>query len=143
MVEDRRIDQIDLSGERRKSQLSVEEERRKSERRKAQRREFPRFRIEQMIEISFGRETYLQAAGVNISQTGLLCQTGEPVEPQARLFILIRLQGEDDKGQEIKCEGIVVRSDKKGDRFDVGVSFTDMQSGDKEKIKAFLAKVDA
>ena len=103
-------------------------------------REHQRFKIEQMIELSYGKETYLQATGVDISEGGLLCQSNKHIDPYTELFIMIGLQ-RGNQDHNIKCEGTVIRSvlDKEKDRYEVGVSFTGMESGDKELLKSFIS----
>jgi len=137
MPEDRRKSEAPLSEERRQSQTSVSEDKRKSQRRESQRRSSTRFKIEQMIELSFGKESFVQAAGLNISEGGFLCQSDENIDLHARLFIMIGLLI-DDEDQKIKCEGIVTRLIKESDHYKLGVSFTEMQNEEREKLKNFL-----
>ena len=101
-----------------------------------------RFKIQQMIELSFGKETFVQANGVDISEGGLFCQTSEPIDPQTELFIMIGLET-DGEDQTIRCEGMVTRSLQSNDGYDVGVSFMGMQEGDREKIKTFISEQNA
>ncbi len=44
-----------------------------------ERRKCPRFRIDQMVKISYGEESFIQGSGINISECGVLCETREPV----------------------------------------------------------------
>ena len=141
MPEDRRESQAPLSEDRRQSPRPVSEDKRKSERRASQRRSSTRFKIEQMIELSFGKESFVQAAGLNISEGGFLCQSDENIDLHARLFIMIGLPI-DDEDQKVKCEGIVTRLVKESDCYNIGVSFTEMQNEEREKLKNFLLKED-
>lgn len=103
-----------------------------------ERRKFPRFEIEQMIELSFGKESYLHAAGVDISETGLLCESSEYVEPLTRLYLMVGLSANDYEKQKITCEGIVLRSFEQDGRFSIAVNFTTMQEEDRKKLNNYM-----
>jgi len=117
------------------------EEDKEEDRRKFQRRRFSRFKIDQMINLSFGKESYVQVAGVNISQGGLFCKSREYVEPYTKVYIMVGLRI-DDENQEIRCEGIVLRSVKQNDEFSIGISFTDMGEEDRKKLNAFILELE-
>lgn len=106
-----------------------------------ERRQYPRYRIDQLIELSFGRETFLNAEGVNVSEGGLLCLTETYVEPYSSVFILLGIPS-DESGQdyyEIRCEGIVLRCDQlNSSGYRVGIRFTDIMELDKQKIDKFV-----
>jgi hypothetical protein len=102
-----------------------------------ERGKFHRFKIRQMIELSLGRESYLQAEGVNVSERGLLCESNEHIEPYTRLYLMISLPVNDCENQEITCEGIVLRSVENGDKFSIAVNFTDLREEDREKLRGY------
>ena len=104
---------------------------------RTERRKSPRFTINQMIDLELGRENYIAAEGVNISDEGLLCHTSELLEPYSRVFLQLSLNGE-KKNQTIKCEGVVVRCKKNKKKYDTALEFADMEQSDKKKIHTFL-----
>ncbi len=92
---------------------------------KAQRRS-PRFAIRQLTHLSYGREAYLDAEGVNISKTGLLCRTEEPIAVKCKVFLTLDILpvASDPFG----CEGRVVRCERQPDNyFEVAVTFTNVE----------------
>jgi hypothetical protein len=105
-----------------------------------EKRRAPRFKIDQMIELSFGKESYVQATGIDISESGLLCESSEHVEPSTQLYLMIRLPI-NDKNYEITSEAVVVRSVKQNNGFSIGIKFTGMQEEDKKKLSAFMAGI--
>lgn len=117
-------------------------ERRSYVRNMPERREFVRFEIDQLVEMRMGHEHFVRADGVDLSEKGILCTAADPVDPYTRMFLMFHLpvEGED---VEIKCEGIVVRSAKRGDRFDVAVQFTDIGPASVQAISKYAAKVIA
>jgi len=104
---------------------------------RTERRKSPRFTINQMIDLELGRENYIAAEGVNISEEGLLCHTSESLEPYSRIYLQFSLDGEKKK-QVITCEGVVVRCKKNRKNYDTALEFADMAESDKKKVHSFL-----
>jgi c-di-GMP-binding flagellar brake protein YcgR len=106
-----------------------------------ERRQYPRYRIDQLIELSFGRETFLNAEGMNMSEGGLLCVTDSYVEPYSSVFLMLGIPVNEDAEEyyEVKCEGIVLRCNQQnGSGYYVGIRFTDIMDFDREKIQKFI-----
>ena len=106
-----------------------------------ERRRAPRFKINQMIEIGFGSESFMEAAGLNISESGILCETADFVDPGARIFLRLSITIDNDE-KNINCEAVVARSEKSGDRYHTGIAFTDMQDSDKQLLVLFLNSLE-
>jgi hypothetical protein len=103
-----------------------------------ERRHAQRFRIDQMIELSYGREESLRCQGVDLSEIGVLCRTERALEPGARVFLLMSLgPGEDD--EPVSTEGVVVRSTPSDWGFESGVAFTGMAPELRTRLKEYLA----
>jgi hypothetical protein len=102
-------------------------------------RRAPRFRIDQMIEMSFGREEALRCQGVDLSEVGLLCRTELPLEAGSRVFLLLSLSGGGDD-EPISCEGVVVRCGATDWGFEAGISFTDLSPVLLAKIRKYLKR---
>ena len=101
-----------------------------------ERREYVRFTIDQMIELSYGREQFIQAKGVNLSEKGILCRTSEIVEAYSRVFLMFHLPTATE-AREIKCEGIIIRSSKSGDEFVTAISFAELNESDRSAIEEY------
>ena len=95
----------------------------------------PRFEIGQAIEVAFARESFFQAVGLNISRTGILCETNTRLDTYTRVQLVINLDY-DGELETVNCEGMVMRIEEAGDRFHVGIKFTDMP----EYLKAELSR---
>jgi len=104
---------------------------------RTERRKSQRFSINQLIEIDMGRENFIPAEGVNISDDGLLCHTSEALDPYSRVYIQLTLDGSKKK-QVISCEGIVVRCKKNKKTYDTALEFASIDANDRKKIHEFL-----
>jgi Tfp pilus assembly protein PilZ len=95
---------------------------------KNDRRKHPRFKIDQMLQASFDRETYIHASGINISKSGLLCKTEQEMGLYSSIFLMIRVN---DEIPPVTCEGVVVRCEQEKDgTYEVGIQFTDIKNQD-------------
>lgn len=103
---------------------------------RTERRKSPRFLINQMIEMELGKENFISAEGINISEEGLLCHTSESLEPYSRVYMQIALEG--TKKQIITCEGVVVRCKRNKKNFDMALEFADLDESDRKKIHNFV-----
>lgn len=90
-------------------------------------RRSPRFSIGQIVEVTFARERFLFAHGVNISEHGLLCEMKEPPELGARILLELEISkdSEEDPGEvpALEIEGMIVRADELEDHYHVGIEF--------------------
>jgi len=104
-----------------------------------EKRKHPRFEINQLVELDLGRETFIHAAAANLSEGGLLCHTDEYCEPYTRVFLMmtLALTGGD---RIIKCEGVVVRSEKEGRHWETGISITSMDSASRKIFDEFIGQ---
>ncbi len=103
----------------------------------AENRKHPRFEINQLVELDFERESFVRADAANLSEGGVLCRTEEPCELHSTVFMMmtLSLKGSD---RIIKCEGIVVRSEKKGKEWEVGISITSMDGASRKIFSEFI-----
>lgn len=100
-----------------------------------ERRSSPRVGMRQLVEVGYGREYFLQAAGVNLSESGLLCETAEAPEPGTRVFIMLEVRGDgprnsDGSPQNIEIEGVVARTEESDNGYRVGIEFADIPDED-------------
>lgn len=106
-----------------------------------ERRRDPRFAIEQIVEVSFGRETFVRGTGINISRTGILCASESYLEPAAQVSLQMTIEI-GSRIHRFNCEGIVVRTDEVDGTFRSGISFTAIEETDARKLAAFLKRKD-
>jgi hypothetical protein len=99
-----------------------------------ERRRSPRFTINQLIEVDYGRELFLRAKAINISRSGLLCSTDPELDTSSRVFLSLTLPD----GDRINCEGLVVRAEPHGETNEVAINFTEFREDDAEKFVQFF-----
>jgi c-di-GMP-binding flagellar brake protein YcgR len=103
-----------------------------------ERRRSPRYKIEQAIQISLGRENFMSAEALDISKQGISCLTNEQIEPYTRIFLVLSIK-EGNQTREITCEGMVLYTEKKGHLYKLGLEFTEMKDEDRDALKDHLA----
>ena len=104
-----------------------------------ERRKYPRLILHQLFETSLGKETFVAAHSVNISEGGIYCETSKELEVHARVFLLMIII--DKKGEsEVQTEGIVLRTEKKKGKYYAAIEFIEMKDEDKEKIMNYLKR---
>ena len=116
----------------------------------ADRRRYPRFHINQSINVSIGREKSLIVSGQNISEGGLLCECDEFVEPYTHVFVVIESPPMDG-GQEterepyrLRVEGVVLRCESvpsvvSSSVYNMGIEFTGLFDDSIEKLRSFVS----
>ena len=101
----------------------------------------PRFTIHQLVEIQFSVETFFQAEGINLSETGLLCSTESAIEPYTKVFVMIEMPLKEGQ-YTLKTEGVVMRCEKENGDFKVGIQFDSLFQSEKEKLKEYLEVIN-
>lgn len=103
-----------------------------------EKRRSPRYTLNQLVNIEYGREDYVYGDAVDISETGIGVLCDSAIAPSSRMFIMFQL-GESG-GHTVRCEGFVTRSEKtSAGRYHVGVDFAEMIDSDRNAIVEFLA----
>lgn len=102
-------------------------------------RKHPRFEINQLVELDFGRETFVHADAANLSEGGMLCKTDEQVDPYTKIFLMMTLTLR-NRERIIKCEGVVVRSQKSGSQWDTGINITSMDAASRKIFNEFIGQ---
>lgn len=105
----------------------------------AENRQHPRFEINQLVELDFGRETFVHADAANLSEGGILCKTDELVEASTKVFIMMTLTLKSTE-RIIKCEGVVVRSQKSGSQWNTGIYITSMDAASRKIFNEFIGQ---
>ena len=102
-------------------------------------RKYPRFEIDQMFELGFGRERQVPARGINISSGGMLCETGQRMEPYSRVFVLFSVP--DRNGERMRCEAVIVRSDADGEHFETAMEFIELDDEDRARLNDYISHI--
>ena len=90
-----------------------------------ERRKAPRVSLDQCVEVSFGKENFIDAVAVNISKTGIMCSSTAAVENLEKIFLMINLPiGEES--HKIRCDGIVMYTKQEGQTHFFGIHFVDL-----------------
>ena len=100
-----------------------------------ERREYVRFQIDQMVEMSFGQERFLRVEGVDLSEQGIRCISPDSIDPYSKVYVSFRIPIRHEEFQ-VQCEGIVVRVDKVGDEYSVAVQLTELDDAERKAIEA-------
>ncbi len=111
----------------------------------AEKRQDPRFRISQLIKMSGGREEYFNAAGVNLSKGGLMCETDESLQMYNPVFLMFDVPDETEEAgyEQIKAEGVVMHSSESGiGKCRIGIRFTGLSEADEERIEKYVERTD-
>ena len=104
-----------------------------------ERRRSNRYKLSQLVELQFGRETFIPAVGADISSLGIGCISADPVDLYSRMFFMLQLNPEAQE-PEIRGEAIVVRCNPLEDgNYDLGLEFSEMTSSMVQKVENFLA----
>lgn len=100
-----------------------------------------RFNIFQMIQMSIGKEKFIQCEGLNISKSGMLFKTNAKLDQSARFYMLFEVELEQGK-YEIRCEGMIVRMKEIDDSFEVGVQFSDLFEDDEKILEMYIQQLE-
>lgn len=106
-----------------------------------ERRRVARFKIRQLVEITFGRELLVRARGFDISELGLRCTTDVYLEPSTVVSLEIALS-EGDDSRTIRCDGIVVWCQEGEAEFTTGISFGALKPEEREALSLHRSAED-
>ncbi len=102
-----------------------------------ERRKYPRLNLDQCIQLSFGKEKFIDAVAVNISQNGILCSSSVPIDNLDMMFLMIDLNINDEI-KTIKCEGIPMYHKSINGKNMFGIQFIEMDETDAGTLKQYL-----
>ena len=103
-----------------------------------ERRRSPRIGITVRIELAYGEKALINGVCLNIGEGGILCETRKYVEPYTRVNLVIALP-EGDRLNEISCEGIVIRAEKKGMKNRAAIEFTRIEDLGRKSIRRYIS----
>lgn len=101
-----------------------------------ERRHYERFTLDQCVTLSFGREDFIDAQGINLSRGGLLFSSTARLEAYQKLFVMINVPG-----GTFKAEGLVIHSNPEGNKTVYGVKFTDISEDDERILEGYCASI--
>lgn len=104
-----------------------------------ERRKYPRLSLNQCIKISYGKETFIDAEAVNISQNGILCSTASSVGQLERIYMMIDLPSGSET-RTIECEGIAMHTQTAEGKTFFGIQFIDMKESDSAALRQYLSE---
>ena len=105
------------------------------------RRKNPRFKLHQMIEIAYFKETFIQVLSVDISAEGIQCIVKEPVELHSQIFIMFEIPKDVD-AHIIRCNGIVMWEEEEDDAYHIGICFDSLSDNDKALLQKYLDSME-
>lgn len=103
-----------------------------------ERRKSPRVKDNFSVEIAQEKSSLI-ADTINISASGIYCQSDSPMPLFREIVIKIKLP---DKKDIIECSGVVVRCEKVSgkERYNLAIFFEDISSKDKENLSGYLER---
>jgi|GEM_PF-2150805 len=110
-----------------------------------ERRRFTRYEIKQMIKIAFNNiENIAHVKGLNISKSGLLCETDQHLNQDAQVYLMITipLNGFERK---IEIQAKVIRSEKSNtqERYNVAVDFMFIEKNNRAILNNYIDSLEA
>ena len=101
-----------------------------------ERRRAGRFKINQLVQMSFDREEFISAKGIDLSELGMLVESEDELDLGAKVFLLFEVPGPEGS-QSIQSDGIVAHSVKTKGKYRTGIEFDGLFESDKAKIKRY------
>jgi c-di-GMP-binding flagellar brake protein YcgR len=102
------------------------------------RRSTTRFMIEQLVEVSFDREIFIDATAIDLSLGGLRVQTAQRLEPDVHVFVIFKLTPREGQEILIPAECIVIHSKPNKTLWDIGLRFHEISAADRGFVKKIL-----
>jgi len=105
-----------------------------------ERREHRRCSLTQLLDVTLMREHDIEASAIELSEGGLLCKSGAPVDLLSAVYLMLRIPtaGAD---YMLKTEGVVMHQRREGEDWVFGISFGPLTSADKEALRYYLDTV--
>lgn len=81
------------------------------------------------------------AETIDLSLSGVCCRVDRPMEVMTCLEVVLMVphKGAPDDVRYIECEGIVVRSERMGNGYQISIFFSELPIGELRKLTAYLA----
>lgn len=107
-----------------------------------ERRNFQRFVLHQMIEISFRKEQFLQVETLDVSEVGMKCHADFPVSLANKLFVMFEIP-ETATTRLIKTDAVVAWTQPKDEqgKYVFGLHFISLDDDDRRILRTYLQQV--
>ena len=105
-----------------------------------EKREAPRFKIDQLIGYYPNREEYLCAEGLNISLGGISCRSKEAIDTLTNVFIMVSVHGPEGD-HLVRCEGYVAHAAMVDGFCRFGVKIERIFDEDRPYLEGYLASL--
>ena len=105
-----------------------------------ERRMSPRFVMNQLIELSFDRESFVPVRGVDISEQGIRCVAGDFIEPYTKVYVMFTIKYHDTEST-VRAHGIVTNCYKKSDEdgsYSAGIKLIDLGEAEKNLVRGYI-----
>ncbi len=106
-----------------------------------ERRRGSRFPLDAKVELTGDGKTPIKADGVNISKYGILCNTESAVDQSSEKAVQVEI-ALPESGKKVELGGVIVRTEKRDETYQTGISFTEVDADDKDKLDEFLTSFE-
>ena len=93
-----------------------------------------------MVELQFGKERWLQATAVDLSETGIRCVLDEDIADNTpSVYFQLKLGETEGEANIIEMEAVLIHTQLRDDgKVDAGFQFTLMPAASRRALQAFL-----
>jgi len=107
---------------------------------KKERRQYPR--IERQLPVKIAANGYdFFTTTRNISCVGTYCRVDKYIPPFTKIFVRLSLPNNSRNNSQVKCFGVVVRTDDEGrDGFNIAIFFNDIKDNQCQKISQYISQ---
>ncbi len=101
-----------------------------------------RFKLHQMIEISFNEEeNLLNVLSLDISETGVKCKLRNPIKSSSEIFLMFEIPG-DIEPHIIKCYGEISWQNRVENEYFAGIIFKNLYNKDKTVLNEYIETLE-
>lgn len=106
-----------------------------------ERRRHQRFALQQLVELGFGRERFIHAEGINISESGIRCRTNEELDVSTTVTVYFTLEADEENPETLRAEAVVMRCEPLDEEvFDVGMEFSMLSPWTDKRLVAYFTQ---
>lgn len=100
----------------------------------AERRVANRVEIEQLVEVSYDREVFMQASAIDLSQGGLRVLASQKLEPGTLVFAMLRLGLPGGEEVSVSANCVAIHCFASGHQWTVGLRFHEISPHDQALV---------
>ncbi|HTX73943.1 MAG TPA: PilZ domain-containing protein [Rectinemataceae bacterium] len=106
-----------------------------------EKRETPRFRINQLIGYFPNREEYLWAEGLDLSRGGLSCSAPQSIDPLTNVYLMLGVPNPEGE-RLVRCEGYVAHARMEAGRCLFGIRIERVSDEDEPFLTRFVQELE-